>query len=222
MSALKNLRRSSHAEVPCRSASSASAASQSRVEMVSKLPLQRLPSPQPMRMVIEDNDEGNSETIPLITELWMPEPEQQDDSCEEQVVEECERAGVVNVAFALIPPGQRVHSSEYVFTKICEMRTKDYMKKEGFIWADGTGKRSQGRKVQWRFRQSLSYVHERSAKQPTLEELKQYVNARFPELSEQISEERFLFDEANRSPQQGRWYKMMQRLAPFRWEQGYA
>ena len=148
----------------------------------------------------------------------MQEPEPEDDLFEEQVVERSELARVANVAFAVIPPGQRVHSTEDVFTKICEMRTKDYMKKHGFIWAVGTGKGSQGRKVQWRFRQSLSYVHEWSAKQPTLGELKQYVNARFPELSGQISEECFEIDEVNRSLQQGRWYKMMQRLAPFTME----
>ena len=145
----------------------------------------------------------------------MREPEPEEELCDEQVVEHSERARVANVLFAVIPPGQRVYSSEEVFSKICEMRSRDYMRMQGFIWADGIGKRSQGRKGQRRFRESVSYVHEWCAKQPTLGELKQYVNARFPELAGQIIEERFQIDEANRSLQQGRWYKMMQRLAPF-------
>ena len=88
------------------------------------------------------------------------------------------------------------------------------MKETGFIWATGIGKGSKGRKLKWRFQQSSSFVAV-GAVEPSFEELMEYVMARFPRLAAQTTVEAFHIDAANRSPQQGRWFKIMSRLAPF-------
>ena len=94
------------------------------------------------------------------------------------------------------------------------MRGKESMKVTGFIWATGIGRGCKGRKLQWRFQQSWSFVAV-GAVEPSFEELMEYVNARFPSLAAQTTVEAFHIDAANRSPQQGRWFKIMSRLAPF-------
>ena len=123
--------------------------------------------------------------------------------------------GLPGVLFAECPLAQRFQSSEEVFRQIQIMRGKEFMRDKGLVWATGTGRKSQGRKLQWRLQQSTSFVAG-DVMEPSLEELMQYVNARFPELAEQITVEPFHIDAANRSPQQGRWFKMIRRLAPFR------
>ena len=163
-------------------------------------------------MVIEDDESMSSGDERI---RWVPEPGTEDELFGELFVDDSVGAGLADVLFAVCPPDQRLHSSEEVFSQIQEMRSKEYMRTEGFLWATGTGKGSQGRKVQWRFRESSSYV-DGGAIQPTLGELMQYVKQRFPQLAGQIIEEPFQIDAANRSPQQGRWYKMMRRLAPCR------
>ena len=196
----KMLSPSFHLEVLCRSASSASAASQPCVELVgAPYYIDRVRPLDPMRR--EDYELRSSD--------------EEDELFGFRFAEDSVTAGVEDALFAVCSPDQRVHSSEEVFNKIQKMRSPEYMRTEGFLWADGIGKRSQGRKVQSRFRESASYVVG-VAKQPTLEELMQYVKKRFPELAGQITEEPFQIDAANRSPQQGRWYKMMRRLAPCR------
>ena len=122
-------------------------------------------------------------------------------------------AGVRAVLFPLCPVEQRLQSSEEVFREIQVMRDREFMKKTGFIWATGTGKRSKGRKLKWRFEQSSSFVPV-GAVEPSLQELMEYVMARFPLLAAKTTVEAFHIDAANRSPQQGRWFKMMLRLAP--------
>ena len=123
-------------------------------------------------------------------------------------------AGVPVGLFPLLPVEQRTESFEEVFRKVQVMRGNDFMNDRGFRWSTGTGKGSEGRKVKWRFERSSSFVAG-GAVEPSIEELMQYVNARFPSLAAQTTVEAFHIDAANRSPQQGRWFKIMSRLAPF-------
>ena len=123
-------------------------------------------------------------------------------------------AAVLDGLFPLCPAEQRIQSSEDVFRAIHFMRGPEFMKDTGFIWATGVGRRSAGKKLKRRFEQSTSFVAV-GAVQPMVEELLQYVMPRFPSLASQLSVERFHIDAANRSPQQGRWFKIMSRLAPF-------
>ena len=118
------------------------------------------------------------------------------------------------VLFPLCPVEQRSCSSEQVLRDVQLMRGRDFMKETGFVWATGTSKRAKGKKVQWRFEHSSSFVPV-GAVEPSLQELMEYVTPRFPLLAAKTTVEAFQIDAANRSPQQGRWFKMILRLAPF-------
>ena len=118
------------------------------------------------------------------------------------------------VLFPLCPVQQRSGSSELVFSDVQLMRGRDFMKKTGFIWSTGTSKGAKGKKVQWRFEHSSSFVPD-GVVEPSLEELLEYLMPRFPRLAAKTTVEAFQIDAANRSPQQGRWFKMILRLAPF-------
>ena len=122
-------------------------------------------------------------------------------------------SGVPAVLFPLCPAEQRLESREEVFRAIQFMRGNEFMNETGFIWATGTGKRSKGRKLIYRFQHSSSYVAG-GAVSPSIEELMEYVMARFPRLAGQTTVEAFHIDAANRSAQQGRWFKIMSRLVP--------
>ena len=130
----------------------------------------------------------------------------------------CEYASVGTggpvVLFPLCPVEQRSCSSEQAFRDVQLMRGGDFMKETGFIWATGTSKRAKGKKVQWRFEHSSSFVPVGAA-EPSIEELMEYVKPRFPSLVAKTTGEAFQIDAANRSPQQGRWFKTILRLAPF-------
>ena len=130
----------------------------------------------------------------------------------------CEHASVGTggpvVLFSLCPVEQRCRSSEEVFRRIQVMRGGDFMNETGFIWATGTSKGAKGKKVQWRFEHSSSFVPV-GAVEPSIQELMEYVMPRFPPLAAKTTVEAFQIDAANRSPQQGRWFKTILRLAPF-------
>ena len=118
------------------------------------------------------------------------------------------------VIFPLCTAEQRCRSTEEVFRRIQVMRGCDFMHEIAFIWATDTSKGTKGKKFQWCFQHSSSCVPVCSA-EPSIQEIMEYVMPRFPLFGEKTTVEVFQIDVANRSSQQGRWFKTILRLAPF-------